>query len=84
MHVTSFLAETLYPNFNSKDTPFICAHPGTHREAWYLSRVDDISRLDIKDTLPLFMKILRAGLDPRALERLWFPPYKIIDSLLTD
>jgi hypothetical protein len=40
--------------------------------------------LDIKDTLPLFMKILRAGLDPRALERLRFPPYKIIDSLLTD
>jgi hypothetical protein len=24
--------------------------------------------LDIKDTLPLFMKILRAGLGPRALE----------------
>jgi hypothetical protein len=27
------------------------------------------------------MKILRAGLDPRALERFLFPPYKIIDSL---
>jgi hypothetical protein len=40
--------------------------------------------LDIKDTLPLFMKILRAGLDPRALETLCYPPYKITDSLLTD
>jgi hypothetical protein len=28
MHVRSFLAETLHPNFNSKDVPFICPIPG--------------------------------------------------------
>jgi hypothetical protein len=28
--------------------------------------------------------MLRAGLDPRALERLQFPPYKVIDNLLAD
>jgi hypothetical protein len=40
--------------------------------------------LGIKDTLLPFMTILRAGPDPRALERLQFLPSRTIDSLLTD
>jgi hypothetical protein len=38
----------------------------------------------IKDTLLPFMTILRAGPDPRALERLQFLPSRTINSLLTD
>jgi hypothetical protein len=36
----SFLVEALGPNSSSKNVPFICAPPRTHRKAWYLSRVD--------------------------------------------
>jgi hypothetical protein len=40
--------------------------------------------LGIKDTLLPLMTILRAGPDPRALERLQFLPSRTIDSLSTD
>jgi hypothetical protein len=40
--------------------------------------------LGIKDTLLPFMTILRAGPDPRELERLQFLSTRTIDSLLTD
>jgi hypothetical protein len=40
--------------------------------------------LGIKDTLFPFMTILRAGPDPRALERFQFLPSRTINSLLTD
>jgi hypothetical protein len=40
--------------------------------------------LGIKDILLPFMTILRAGPDPRALERLQFLSSRKIDSLLTD
>jgi hypothetical protein len=40
--------------------------------------------LGIKDTLLPFMTILRAGPDPRALERLRFLPSRTTDSLLTN
>jgi hypothetical protein len=40
MYARSFLVEALCPNFSFKDISFIYPHPGTHREAWYLSRVD--------------------------------------------
>jgi hypothetical protein len=72
MYVRSFLAETLSPNFNSKDTPFICV-PSRDPQGSLVSVQSGQMRggtLDIKDTLPPFTKILRAGLDHRALERL--------------
>jgi hypothetical protein len=77
----------LTSNFNSKDTPFICVPSWdpqgslvSVQSGWMWS-----GTLDIKDTLPpSFMKILRAGLDPKALERFRLPPQKIINSLLTD
>jgi hypothetical protein len=86
MHARSFLVETLCPNFNSKDSPLICV---PSQDPWgSLVSVQSGSMwgetLDIKDTLLPFMTILRAGPDPRALERLQFPPSRIIDSLLTD
>jgi hypothetical protein len=40
--------------------------------------------LSIKDTLLPFMTILRAGSDPRALERLQFLPSRTINNLLRD
>jgi hypothetical protein len=40
--------------------------------------------LGIKDTLLLFMTVLRAGPDPETLVRLQFPLSRTIDSLLTD
>jgi hypothetical protein len=38
----------------------------------------------IKDTLLPFMTILRAGPDPRSLERFQFLPSRTVNSLLTD
>jgi hypothetical protein len=38
--------------------------------------------LGIKVTLPPFMTTVRAEVDPRALEKLQFPPSRTIDSLL--
>jgi hypothetical protein len=40
--------------------------------------------LGIKDILLPFMTILRAGPDSEALVRHQFPPFRTIDSLLTD
>jgi hypothetical protein len=40
--------------------------------------------LGIKDMILPFMTILRAGSDPRALERLQFLPSRAINNLLTD
>jgi hypothetical protein len=72
MHVRCFLGENLHPNFNSKDTPFICV-PSQDPQGSLVSVQSGWmwgGTLDIKDTLPLFVKILKAGLDPRALKRL--------------
>jgi hypothetical protein len=72
MHVRSFLVETLHPNFNSKVTPFICV-PSWDPQGSLVSVQSGRmwgGTLDRKDTFPPFMKILRARLDPRALEKL--------------
>jgi hypothetical protein len=71
MHVRSFLAETLHPNFNSKDIPFICVPSWVPQGSLVPVQSGQMwgGTLDVKDILLLFMKILRAGLDPRALER---------------
>jgi hypothetical protein len=56
-------------------------HPGTHREAGICPRWMDVER---KDTLLLFITILRDGQDTKALERFQFLPSRTINSLLTD
>jgi hypothetical protein len=54
--VRSFLAETLHPNFNSKDTPFICV-PSRDPQGSLVSVQSGQKwggTMDIKDTLPPF------------------------------
>jgi hypothetical protein len=68
MHVRSFLVETLCPNFNSKDTPFICSLSQDLQGSLVSVQSGQMwgGTLDVKDTvLPPFMKILRAGLKPQ-------------------
>jgi hypothetical protein len=78
--------KTLHPNSSSKDTPFICV-PSQDPQG---SLVSVQSRWiwggtpGIKDILPPFMTILKAGPVPGALIRLQFPPSRKTDSLLTD
>jgi hypothetical protein len=57
----------LHPNSNSKDTPFICALSWNPQGSLVSFQSGQMwgGTLDIKDTLPHFMKILRAGLDPQ-------------------
>jgi hypothetical protein len=86
MHTRSFLMEALCPNSRSKDTPFIFAPSGEPQGSLVSVQSGWIwgETLDIKDTLLLFMTILRAGPDPEALIRLQFPPSRTSDSFLTD
>jgi hypothetical protein len=59
---------------------YMCPIPGpTGKPGQIWSKI-----LGIKNTLLPFMKILRAGPDPKTLVRLQFPPSRTIDSLLTD
>jgi hypothetical protein len=86
MHARSFLVQTLHPNSSSKDTHFICVPTREPQGSLVSVQSGWIwgETLDIKDTLLLFMTILRAGPDPEALVRLQFPPSRTINSLLTD
>jgi hypothetical protein len=86
MHARSFLVDALCPNSSSKDIPFLCSPSQNPQGSWYLSRVDGCGgeTLGIKDTLLPFMTMLRAGPDPRALERFQFLPSRTSNSLLTD
>jgi hypothetical protein len=75
MHVRSFLGETLHSNFNSKDTLHVShvglymgptGKPGICPEWTYVEWNTGYKGY----TSLFFMKILRAGLDARSLERL--------------
>jgi hypothetical protein len=66
------LVESLRPNSSSKDIPFICAPSQDPQGSLVSVQSGQIwaRTLGIKDTLPPFMTIPRAGPDPGALVRL--------------
>jgi hypothetical protein len=72
MHVMSILVETLCPNFNPKDTPFICVPSWDPQGCLASVQSGQMwgGTMEIKDTFPPFMKIRRTALVSKALERL--------------